>query len=34
MTRNKEDDDIWSLENIEYSLELIFDWSIRMEKFP
>ena len=28
------DDDVWSLEDDEYSLEFIFDWSIRMERFP
>ena len=28
------DDDIWSLENDEYSLGFTFDWSIRMEGIP
>ena len=33
MTRDKEDDNVWSLEDNEYSLEFTFDWSIRMEGF-
>ena len=33
MMRDKEDDDIWSLEDDEYSLEFIFDRSIKMEEF-
>ena len=33
ITRDKEDDDIWSLEGDKYSLEFTFDWSIRMERF-
>ena len=28
------DDDVWSLEDDEYSLEFTFDRSIRMEGFP
>ena len=28
------DDDVWSLEDDEYSLEFTFDRSIRMERFP
>ena len=34
MTRNKEDDDVWSLEDNEHSLEFTLDQSIRMEGFP
>ena len=34
MTRDKEDNDIWSLEDDEYSLEFNFDWSIRIKGFP
>ena len=33
MTKDKEDDDVWGLEDDEHSLEFTFDWSIRMEGF-
>ena len=32
MTRK--DDNVWNLEDDEYSLEFIFDQNIRMERFP
>ena len=34
MTKDKEDDDIWSLEDDEYSLEFTLDQSIKIEGFP
>ena len=34
MIKDKEDDDVWAMEDDEYSLEFILDWSIRMEGFP
>ena len=33
MTKDKEDDDIWSLEDNEYSLEFILNWNIRIKGF-
>ena len=31
--RDKEDDNIWALEDDEYNLEFILDWSIKMKEF-
>ena len=33
MTRDKQDDDVWDLKDDEFSLDFIFDWSIRIEGF-
>ena len=33
MTKDEEDNDVWTLKDDEYSLEFTFDWSIRMEGF-
>ena len=34
MMKNKEDNDLWGLEDDEYNLKFTLDWSIRMERFP
>ena len=34
MTRDEEDDDVWSLEDDEHCLEFTLDQSIRMKGFP
>ena len=33
MTKDKKNDDIWSLEDNKCSLKFTFDWSIRIEEF-
>ena len=32
--KDKEDDDVWGLEDDEHSLKFTLNWSIRMEGFP
>ena len=34
MTRDKEDDDVWALEDNKRSLEFTFDQNIRIERLP
>ena len=34
ISKNKEDNDVWILDNNEYSLEFTFDWNIKMKGFP